>query len=139
RLSRAEITPPDNPFAAAADTNERLVAALGLRNPFRFQIDAASGELVIGDVGENVREELDILLPAEVSSNASLPGNVPSGGVATLGSDFGWPYLEGSIPGGHRNECGPIPTRLAAPIFDYDRSLQNGAAVISAGIMRTTS
>src|SRR5262249_2631322 len=58
-------------------------------------------------------------------------------GPATYGADFGWPYLEGTLPGAHRNDCGPIPTRLAAPIFEYDRTQQSfGAAVISAGMMR---
>src|SRR5262249_44278860 len=52
RTSRGEIIPLDNPFASSPDSNKRLVAALGLRNPFRIQIDPATGTLVIGDVGE---------------------------------------------------------------------------------------
>jgi glucose/arabinose dehydrogenase len=137
RAFRAQITPADNPFAVAADSNLRLVAALGLRNPFRFQVDPWSGTLVIGDVGENVREEIDLLSPP-------LPGfDGPSraiGSGAPLGADFGWPWLEGTIPGVHRNDCGPVPAGLTAPAFDYDRSAQlGGAAIISAGVYRPVS
>lgn len=127
---RAQITPFDNPFAAAADSNLRLVAALGLRNPFRFQLDLASGALVIGDVGDNAREEIDLLEAPVITVTGPPPG------AAGLGADFGWPYLEGTAPGVHRNDCGPIPSALTAPVFDYDRTQQNGAAIISAGIYR---
>ena len=47
---RAMITPNNNPFVASADSNARLVAAFGLRNPFRFQIDMQRQWLVIADV-----------------------------------------------------------------------------------------
>jgi glucose/arabinose dehydrogenase len=131
---RAQITPADNPFYAYADSNLRLVAALGLRNPFRFQIDAPTGQLVIGDVGENVREEVDLLSPAILYALAR-PFAVSVAG-ASLGADFGWPYMEGTLPGPNPNACGPIPSGLTAPVFDYDRTLQNGAAIISAGASR---
>jgi len=135
RLSRAEVTPADNPFAAASDTNLRLVVALGLRNPFRFQVDKPTGMLVIGDVGDAAREEIDLLSPAP---NIVL-APAPAAGPAPFGADFGWPYWEGTAVGGHRNDCGPIPPSLFAPIFDYDRTPQLfGAAIISAGMMRTT-
>jgi glucose/arabinose dehydrogenase len=132
---RAQITPPGNPFWAAADSNERLVAALGLRNPFRFQVDPATGQLVIGDVGENVREEVDLLSPPILYSVARHFAVSVAG--AWLGADFGWPYFEGTALGAHRNDCGPIPTGLTAPVFDYDRTAQlGGAAIISAGTSR---
>jgi len=132
---RAQITPPDNPFHSAADSNLRLVAALGLRNPFRFQVDVPTGQLVIGDVGENVREEVDLLSPPIVFlAERRFPATVPG---APLGADFGWPYFEGTLPGAHRNDCGPIPSGLTAPVFDYDRTAQpSGAAIISAGTSR---
>jgi glucose/sorbosone dehydrogenase len=131
---RAQITPLDNPFAASADSNMRLVAALGLRNPFRFQIDPETGQLVIGDVGENVREELDLLSPPIYTVQGPTRATVAG---APLGADFGWPYLEGTALGAHRNDCGPIPSGLTAPIFDYDRTTQpGGAAIISAGVSR---
>ena len=132
---RAQVTPLANPFAASPDSNMRLVAALGLRNPFRFQVDPVSGYLVIGDVGENAREELDLLAPPGFVVNGSAHTDSPG---APLGADFGWPYLEGTFPGAHRNECGkPAPTGLEAPAFEYDRTTQlGGAAIISAGAYR---
>src|ERR1051326_342771 len=111
RASRAQLAPADNPFAASPDSNERLVAALGLRNPFRFQVDFATGQLVIGDVGENVREEIDLLstlATTGVRALAAGPGGPP------LGAGFGWPPFGGA----------------AAP-----PAQRGGAAIISAGAM----
>src|SRR5439155_12831629 len=58
RAFRAQVAPPDNPFATASDSAARLVAAYGLRNPFRIQLDTATGDFVIGDVGLSLREEV---------------------------------------------------------------------------------
>ena len=72
----AAITPPNNPFVAHPDSAARLVWALGLRNPFSFTIDAATGCLHISDVGNEAWEEVDIAC----------------GG----GLNFGWPLYEGN-------------------------------------------
>jgi glucose/arabinose dehydrogenase len=126
RAFRAQVAPPDNPFASSSDSAARLVAAYGLRNPFRVQLDPMTGDLVIGDVGLLVREELDILSP---------PGAV--GGVgAPLGTNFGWPFFEGTAVG--PTTCGSVPPDLVPPIWDYDRTSQANAAVISAGIYRAS-
>jgi glucose/arabinose dehydrogenase len=69
------------------------VVALGLRNPWRFAFDRATGDLLIGDVGGSRAEEVD-RLPA----GAPLPAN------------FGWPYFEGRrrrAPGGPENVLAP--------------------------------
>ena len=124
RAFRAQITPFDNPFASRPDSNARLVAALGLRNPFRIQPDRVRGWLVIGDVGENAREEMDVMA-------LRLP--TPRPAVPELGADFGWPFREGTIAGPGVGVCGTQPPNLAEPEFDYDRTLQNGAAIIAAG------
>jgi glucose/arabinose dehydrogenase len=71
----ALLTPADKPFVTSADSIARLVYVEGLRNPFRFSIDAPTGALVIGDVGQDAWEEIDI---------------APTGGM-----DMGWPYFEG--------------------------------------------
>lgn len=67
---------PDNPFfdPACPGCNRSKVWARGLRNPFRFAIDPASGEPVIGDVGWNTWEEID----------------------RGRGANFGWPCYEGA-------------------------------------------
>lgn len=68
--------PAGNPFAGGGGLPE--VFALGLRNPFRASVDAATGRLFIGDVGENAREEINLVPPNQ-------------GGL-----NFGWPRLEGT-------------------------------------------
>ena len=84
----AMVAPPDNPFAANPDSVARLVWEYGLRNPFRFQVDAADGSLWIGDVGENTYEEIDHAVAG--------------------GRNYGWPVYEGPMatgttcPGGSR-------------------------------------
>jgi len=122
RAFRAQITPFDNPFVSRPDSNARLVAALGLRNPFRIQPDRVRNWLVIGDVGENLREELDVLVLHLPTARPAQP---------EFGADYGWPFFEGTVTG--PTTCGPLPANLAAPEFDYDRTLQNGAAIIAAG------
>lgn len=69
---------PDNPFFDGNPASNRSrVWALGLRNPFRFQIRPGSGPgtIYVGDVGQSSFEELD---------------------VARGGENFGWPCFEGS-------------------------------------------
>ena len=60
--------PPDNPFATCAQVcGDGAVArpevwAWGLRNPWRFSFDRANGELWAGDVGQDRREEIDVVV-----------------------------------------------------------------------------
>ena len=106
RAFRAQITPFNNPFVSRPDSNARLVAVLGLRNPFRIQPDRVRGWLVIGDVGESTREELDVMALRPPTPRPALP---------ELGADFGWPFLEGTAFGPSRNACGPILSRSRGP------------------------
>lgn len=69
--------PDDNPDAMGARGRPEIWAR-GLRNPWRFTFDAETGDLWIGDVGNDCWEEVDVL-PA---------------GVSDL--DFGWPRYEGN-------------------------------------------
>jgi glucose/arabinose dehydrogenase len=66
--------PDDNPFADGADGAPE-VFVYGLRNPWRFSFDAATGALWIGDVGQNAYEEVDRLDP-EADAGANLGWNV---------------------------------------------------------------
>ena len=50
--------PPNNPFFGS-DTEKQEIFAYGLRNPFRASFDPVSGDMLIGDVGEDDREEID--------------------------------------------------------------------------------
>ena len=94
--SFAQLDPGDNPASAATDITQ-LVIAYGLRNPFRMEIDEATGNLYVGDVGESYCEELDEYVRG--------PGSLPL-------VDFGWSRREGDLPG---PGCPPDPT---APYVD---------------------
>jgi glucose/arabinose dehydrogenase len=69
----AYAIPADNPFADGGGAPE--IYLVGLRNPWRFSFDPATGLLWIGDVGQNAYEEIDRLDPA-TSSGANLGWNV---------------------------------------------------------------
>ena len=96
--------PSDNPFG-----NE--VWAYGLRNPWRISFDKQSGDLYIGDVGQNQWEEIDYL-------PAGSPG----------GANFGWNLREGA----HDYE-GTASPDLIDPIAEY--SHQEGGCSITGGFV----
>ncbi len=100
------ITPANNPFVAHANPNARLVWALGLRNPFRFSIDA-TGEVFVADVGQDSWEEID---------------RVPSGGL-----DLGWPFFEG--PDAYQTCPGASGLGMTAPIHFYAHTAGSDAVI----------
>ncbi len=108
-------TPPDNPYGST-------VWARGLRNPFRFSFDRGSGDLLIGDVGQGAREEIDWARRAD--------------GLGR-GANFGWSCREGAIAGPHPERC-PAGTALLEPIFDYSqvspRAVTGGYVVRDPGL-----
>ena len=70
--------PAGNPFAGGGGAPEIWVR--GLRNPFRVSFDRATGFLLIGDVGQNAIEEIDLARPQDAGAN------------------YGWNILEGTQP-----------------------------------------
>lgn len=96
--------PDTNPFVGFPGYRQEIWA-LGLRNPWRFSFDRASGDLYIGDVGQNLREEVDFQ-----------PFDSPGG------ENYGWDIMEGSICYGS-TAC--IPTGLTLPVYDYPHVDQN--------------
>jgi glucose/arabinose dehydrogenase len=101
------VVPLDNPFVLNPRAR-REIWALGLRNPWRFAFDPASGDLVIGDVGQRHFEEINL-------------GRAARGG----GENYGWAVMEG-------DRCFPqdVPcdrSSLAAPILTYGHG--DGCAV----------
>jgi glucose/arabinose dehydrogenase len=74
--------PPTNPYVGVPGARPEIWAS-GLRNPWRFSFDRATGDLVVGDVGEDRADEIDFA-PA-----ASGPGR---------GANFGWNCFEGFQP-----------------------------------------
>jgi glucose/arabinose dehydrogenase len=102
--------PADNPFVSTAGARPEIWA-YGLRNPWRFWIDAETGSMTIADVGSTSREELDI---------------VPRG---TSGQNFGWPCFEGSLV----FDAGAVCTLPVAPSLEYPRD--NGACAVIGGVV----
>jgi glucose/arabinose dehydrogenase len=89
--------PPSNPFADVTGCDE--IWSYGLRNPWRFSFDRQTGEIYIGDVGQNTWEEIN-LEPA-----------------ATGGRNYGWSCREGQNDFPNGNDCtGVSPTD---PIIEY--------------------
>lgn len=86
------IPSPSNPFANGGGAPE--VFAYGLRNPFRASFH--NNELLIGDVGQSMVEEVDLLRPQDAGAN------------------FGWPFREGT-----RALQGNPPADLTDPITQY--------------------
>src|SRR5690606_38155799 len=58
-LAGAYEIPSDNPFAGQEPACDE-VWTYGLRNPFRFSFDRATGDLYIGDVGQDNWEEINL-------------------------------------------------------------------------------
>ncbi|MFN8399488.1 MAG: PQQ-dependent sugar dehydrogenase [Anaerolineales bacterium] len=97
--------PADNPFG-----NE--VWAYGLRNPWRVSFDRVTGDLWIGDVGQNQYEEIDYL-------PAGSPG----------GANFGWSVMEGLH--GYDGEAQP---GLLLPVVEYSHEI--GCSVTGGYVYR---
>lgn len=100
--------PADNPFVAQA-TAAKEIWLYGLRNPFRFSIDHTTGNLWIGDVGQDSFEEVDMVTPMQ------------------KGSNMGWRCKEGTHNFNFSANCQGLT--LVDPIFDYDH-LQLDESVI---------
>jgi len=103
--------PADNPFADGQQGAPE-VWVYGLRNPWRFSFDTGTGDLWIGDVGQNAVEEVDHL-PA---------------GTAT-GANLGWNLVEGNEPFAGEPPDGHVP-----PVFTYGRD--QGVSVIGGVVYR---
>ena len=107
--------PPGNPFATSGGRAE--VWLFGLRNPFRFSFDSVTGDLWIGDVGQNNFEEVDHLTSAQGGAN------------------LGWNIMEGTHCFLPATGCSTVG--LTLPVFDYDHS-QGDDTVIGGHIYRGT-
>lgn len=99
-----------NPFQAGGGAPE--VWSYGLRNPWRFSFDRTTGDLYIGDVGQEAREEINVV-------------STPDSG---RGANFGWPVMEGF-------DCyidpACVKAGLVAPALDYPHD--GGACSVTGG------
>jgi len=104
--------PPDNPYATATNARPEIWLS-GLRNPWRIRFDAPTGDLWIGDVGQDRWEEIDV---------------IRSG---TGGQDLGWNIMEGTHCFG-ADTCDR--TGLTLPVAEYGHDA--GCAVIGGVVAR---
>ena len=100
-----------NPFILAGGAQQ--VWSLGLRNPWRFSFDRRTGDLYIGDVGEDAREEIDVA----VAPNAGRQAN------------YGWRLMEGTLCFNPSSNCNP--GGLTLPELDYPHL--SGACSVTGG------
>ncbi|MEP4652754.1 MAG: PQQ-dependent sugar dehydrogenase, partial [Ilumatobacter sp.] len=111
--------PDDNPFVGVEGA-EPAIWSLGLRNPWRFSFDSLTGDLWIGDVGQNRLEEVD-LAPAT------------DGRDAGKGLSFGWSAFEA---GDRFNDDQPADGHVA-PVASYVH--EDGNCSISGGVVARDS
>jgi len=93
--------PPDNPFVGRADARPEIWA-LGFREPWRFTFDTLTGDLWVGDVGQDRVEEV---------------------AVVRRGENHGWNVYEGFEP--FSNRYRKEGANYLAPIFAYRRKYGN--------------
>ena len=103
--------PPGNPFAGNTSGFREEIFAYGFRNPWRLGFDDANGRLFAGDVGEGMREEID---------------------VVENGKNYGWNTMEGSLCFNPLVSCNTAGLQL--PIYEYGRDL--GGTVIVGPVYR---
>jgi len=106
--------PSNNPFANDPNAVTRAIFAYGLRNPWRNSFDRLTGNLYIGDVGQDTREEIDFIRAGSAG-----------------GQNFGWRALEGS--GDNPGVSDPPPPGAVPPIFDYTHASVGGPAAVTGG------
>jgi glucose/arabinose dehydrogenase len=123
RITRSGAIPAHNPFTgvgtARCDHGAIAVGQIcqetymrGFRNPFRLAFDPNSvrTRVFVNDVGQDTWEEID---------------------EGVKGADYGWNIREGHCAEGSTTDCGPPPTGLTNPIFDYSHG--GGCDAITGG------
>ena len=108
--------PPDNPFVNRPDARPE-VWAWGLRNPYRFAFDRATGDMYIGGPGQFTRESI-YFQPAG------------QGGI-----NFSWPMYEGTVC--WESWTGPCdPAGMSLPIVEYVTYAAGNCVVIGGNVYR---
>ncbi|HOR26537.1 MAG TPA: PQQ-dependent sugar dehydrogenase [Candidatus Sumerlaeota bacterium] len=115
--------PATNPFVGVPGVDE--IYAYGLRNPYSFSIDRVTGDLYVGDAGQNDIEEVTV--------------------ITAPGANLGWNRKEGSFffdpngsgPGFVTTEpAAPIPSGLLDPLVEYDHD--EGVVVVGGFVYRSS-
>ncbi len=121
--------PADNPFVGMAGYAEEIFA-YGFRNPFRFSVDMATGDIYAGDVGQNDLEEVDVVV-----AGGNYGWNIKEGSFCfdTNGADRGFAFAQ--------DPCPNDPGNLIEPVAEYNtaESLEeniDGRAVVGGFVYR---
>jgi glucose/arabinose dehydrogenase len=107
--------PPTNPFVGEPSKRGEIWA-YGLRNPWRFSFDRLTGDLIVGDVGQDLQEEVDFV-PARTGA----------------GANYGWSVWEGN----RRNKPGNAP-HAVFPVL-VARHSDGYCAIIGGYVVRDRS
>ncbi len=107
--------PADNPFIGADARPE--IWGFGFRNPWRFSFDPVTADFYIGDVGQDIWEEIDFVPPGQ------------------SGLNFGWKFMEGNH--NFSAERPSATTHLTFPAAEYKHS--EGCAVTGGYVYRGTA
>lgn len=110
--------PPGNPYYNFSAITRDEIMATGLRNPWRMDVDPVSGNLWIGDVGQDDFEEIDYL---EIDPRREE-------------NNFGWRCYEANAPFNVAN-CGPA-SAYTAPVYAYVNNSSNGCSITGGAIYR---
>ncbi|MFM7244620.1 MAG: PQQ-dependent sugar dehydrogenase [Planctomycetaceae bacterium] len=108
---KAYAIPADNPFVGR-DNARKEIYALGFRNPWQLAFDPPTGRLWAADVGQDLWEEIDLVVK---------------------GGNYGWNAKEGSKAFGSKAAAGP----LVDPVWEYDH--QVGKSVTGGSVYRGTA
>jgi hypothetical protein len=101
-------SPVTNPFYGPPGADE--IFAYGLRNPWRFSFDRATGDLYVGDVGQNQREEVDLVVG---------------------GGNYGWRSWDGTLCTGLSPDIGCTGAGYVFPIIEYTH--ESGRCSVTGG------
>lgn len=101
-LAAAYAIPPSNPFSGSA-TDCKEIWAYGMRNPWRFTFDRVTSDLLIGDVGQGLYEEVDFQPAASAG-----------------GENYGWRLMEGFHCYDPSSNCND--GSLTLPILEHTHS-----------------
>ena len=105
--------PAENPFVGREGVRPEIFA-LGLRNPWRFSFDRDTGDLWVGDVGQNSIEEISVTRTGQ-----------------SAGRNFGWNVFEGSQPYSGEEQ----PPGAVLPVVEYPTG-EEGCAVTGGYVYR---
>jgi hypothetical protein len=98
-------------------TGDTEVRALGFRNPFRWSFDNQTGDMIIGDVGENTTEEINLIRASDAD-----------------GLNFGWRCREGNVATPNVPACNPPNGR--GPIIAHSHKTDGYCAIIGGYVVR---